>query len=110
MDIYLTIRRKKTTIFIDSKESATLLEFKKSLAVLAKKSADEIKIYKDETLLEDNKTLKDQGVNSDNAKPQEPLTLYMQFKEDGQWEPFEKPDVYTSPPELPDVMKTTENK
>ncbi|KAI6649287.1 Transcription elongation factor B polypeptide 2 isoform X2 [Oopsacas minuta] len=106
MDIYLTIRRKKTTIFIDSKETATVLEFKKALGILAKKDPDEIKIYKDDTQLDDAKTLKDNGVTSDNAKPQEPLTLFMQFKEEGQWENFEKPAVYTSPPELPDVMKT----
>eukprot|EP00800_Vazella_pourtalesii_P011873 TRINITY_DN28496_c0_g1_i1.p2 TRINITY_DN28496_c0_g1~~TRINITY_DN28496_c0_g1_i1.p2 ORF type:complete len:111 (+),score=35.63 TRINITY_DN28496_c0_g1_i1:105-437(+) len=108
MDIYLTIRRKKTTIFIDSKETATVLEFKKALSVLAKKDADDIRIYKEDIPLDDGKSLKDQGVTSDNAKPQEPLTLFMQFKEDGKWENFEKPAGYTSPPELPDVMKTAD--
>ena len=109
MDIYLTIRRKKTTIFIDSKETATVHEFKKALSVLAKKDADDIRIYKeDNTPLDDGKSLKDQGVTSDNAKPQDPLTLFMQFKEEGKWEEFQNPVGYTSPPELPDVMKTAD--
>ena len=110
MDIYLTIRRKKTTIFVDTKENTTVLEFKKVLGPLAKKEPDEIRVYKDDAPLDDNKTLKEQGISSDNAKPQEPMTLFMQFKEEGQWEAFEKAMNYTSPPDLPEVMKPAENK
>ena len=41
------VRRKKTTIFLDAKESTTVLELKKMIEGITKKSPSEQQLYKD---------------------------------------------------------------
>ena len=49
MDVFLMVRRKKTTIFLDAKESTTVLELKKMIEGITKKSPSEQQLYnKDE--------------------------------------------------------------
>ena len=45
------IRRKKTTIFMDAKESTTVLELKKMVQGIVKKSPDDMKLYKEDQVL-----------------------------------------------------------
>ena len=54
--------------------------------------------------MEDDKTLQDCGLNAGNAKAQSPAEVGLTFMMDGVWEELEK-TPYSSPPELPDVMK-----
>ena len=42
------IRRKKTTIFIDAKESTSVLELKKMIMGITKKAPNEMRFFKDE--------------------------------------------------------------
>ena len=44
------IRRKKTTIFTDAKESTTVLEVKKIIEGILKQKAEDQRLYKDETV------------------------------------------------------------
>ena len=42
------IRRQKTTIFMDAKETTLILELKKMVQGITKKSPDDMKLFKDE--------------------------------------------------------------
>jgi len=42
------VRRKKTSIFLDAKESTTVSELKKMVRGITKKSVEDMKLYKDE--------------------------------------------------------------
>ncbi|KAJ8253519.1 hypothetical protein COCON_G00201310 [Conger conger] len=105
MDVFLMIRRLKTTIFTDAKESTTVYELKRIVEGILKRAPDEQRLYKDDQLLEDSKTLGDCGFTSQTARPQAPATVGLAFRinEDA----FEQLRVepFSSPPELPDVMK-----
>ncbi|KAF0312377.1 Elongin-B [Amphibalanus amphitrite] len=95
MDIYMMIRRQKTTIFTDAKENTSVMELKRILEGILKVSPENQKLFKDETEMEDTKTL----------QAHKPATLVLCFRqEDGE---FEAPEVvpYSTPPELPDVMR-----
>ena len=55
-------------------------------------------------IMEDEKTLADYGLSSSMAKAQSPAEVGLSFMNDGTFEELEK-TPYSSPPELPDVMK-----
>ena len=44
------IRRQKTTIFMDAKESTMVLELKKMLQGITKQGADDMKLFKDDVV------------------------------------------------------------
>jgi len=106
MDVFLMVRRKKTTIFLDAKETTTVLDLKKMIEGITKKSPGEQQLFnKDDILMEDDKSLCDYGLTSAVAKAQQPAEIGLAFRcEDGSWEDQEK-TPYSNPPELPDVMK-----
>jgi len=106
MDVFLMVRRKKTTIFLDAKESTTVLELKKMIEGITKKSPSEQQLYnKDDAVMDEEKSLADYGLTAALAKAQQPAEVGLAFKGDeGGWEELEK-TPYSIPPELPDVMK-----
>jgi len=110
MDVFLMIRTKKTTIFLDAKENTTVLELKKMLQGICKHSPEDIQLMKEDQPLDDNKTIGDNGFTSSTARAQAPATIGMTFRKeaDGEFEPLEIAPLST-PPELPDVMKHQDN-
>ena len=104
MDVFLMIRRGKTTIFTEAKESSTVFELKRVIQGILKRPPDEQRLYKDNQLLDDSRTLGECGFTSQTALPQAPVTVGLAFRED---EAFEDVCIepFSSPPELPDVMK-----
>ena len=57
MDVFLMVRRKKTTIFLDAKESSTVLDLKKMIEGITKKApADQQLFNKDDTGENDNES------------------------------------------------------
>jgi len=106
MDVFLMVRRKKTTIFLDAKESTTVLELKKMIEGITKKSPSEQQLYnKEDAVMDEEKSLSDYGLTAALAKAQQPAEVGLAFKGDeGGWEELEK-TPYSIPPELPDVMK-----
>ncbi|CAK9302430.1 unnamed protein product [Gordionus sp. m RMFG-2023] len=106
------IRRKTTTVFLDLKENCTVSELKKMIEGITKVSLKDLQLYKDDngqySTLDDEKILSAYGFTSNIAKAQAPATIVLTFRqEDGN---FETPLItpLSSPPELPDVMKTQE--
>ncbi|NXV55397.1 ELOB protein, partial [Molothrus ater] len=122
-DVFLMIRRHKTTIFTEAKESSTVLELKRIVQGILHRPPEEQRLYKagtegvhfgvismvfppqDDQLLEDSKTLGDCGFTSQTARPQAPATVGLALR-NGE-ESFEglRIEPFSSPPELPDVMK-----
>ncbi|XP_032770111.1 elongin-B-like [Rattus rattus] len=103
MDVFLMIRREKTTIFAEAQESSTVLELKRIIQGILKRPPEEQLLFKDDQLLDESKTLRDCGFTSRVAKPQDPVTVALVFREDAsegvQIHPY-------STPLLPRVMKT----
>ncbi|XP_064620201.1 elongin-B-like [Lineus longissimus] len=108
MDVFLMIRRKKVTIFADAKESSTVLDLKKVVEGITKMAPADVKLFKDDQPLDDNKTLGDCGFTSSTARAQAPATIGLGYRgDDGEFEALEI-TALSSPPELPDVMKPQE--
>merc|ERR1719397_228833 len=100
------IRRGKVTIFTDAKENTPIIDVKRIIEGIVKIPPENQRLFRDGTpLTDDNKTLGEYGLNTNNAKAQAPATLgLVNKKPDGEWETLDiKP--LSNPPELPDVMK-----
>ncbi|XP_027563019.1 elongin-B, partial [Neopelma chrysocephalum] len=83
MDVFLMIRRHKTTIFTEAKESSTVLELKRIVQGILHRPPEHQRLYKDDQLLEDSKTLGDCGFTSQTARPQAPATVGLALREGG---------------------------
>ncbi|CAO2599412.1 ELOB [Lemmus lemmus] len=66
-DLFLMIRSHKTTIFTDAKESSTVLELKRIVEGTLKRPPDEQRLYKNDQLLDDGKTLGECGFTDSTA-------------------------------------------
>ncbi|XP_050023714.1 elongin-B [Dermacentor andersoni] len=110
MDVFLMVRRKKTTVFLDAKETTSVRELKKMIAGITKVAPENQVLYKDDQCMDDNKVLTEYGLNSSTAKAQAPATVGLVFRDPdtGKFEPLEVTPL-SSPPELPDVMKPPES-
>jgi len=109
MDVFLMIRRKKMTIFTDAKENTTVLELKKIIEGILKIPPINQQLFnKDNVLMSDNKFLSDYGLLSSTAKAQCPALIGLALRQDnGQFEQLEM-TPFSTPPDLPEVMKTQE--
>lgn len=114
MDVFLMIRRGKTTIFADAKETTTVYEVKKIIEGILKKAPEDqrlIKLVKDQqVVMEDSKQLSEYGYTHASARAQLPETIGLIYRtgtngDKDEFEAFEMTPVST-PPELPDVMKS----
>jgi len=107
MDVFLMVRRQKTTIFIDAKEDTTIQELKRMIAGIMKALPENQKLFKDREEMVDERTIGDYGLNAATAKPQHPATVGLTLRVDGEWEDLEIAPL-SQPPELPEVMRTQE--
>lgn len=109
MDVFLMIRRKKLTIFTDAKDTTTVLELKKMIEGILKVPPPNQLLFKENQIMEDEKSLQDYGLTSNSAKAQCPGSVGLAIRLDnGDFEPLEV-TPFSSPPDLPDVMKTDTN-
>lgn len=109
MDVFMMIRRKKMTIFTDAKDTTTVLELKKIIEGILKVAPQcQMLFNKDSQLMEDDKTLAEYGLTSASAKAQSPAPIGLALRKDtGEFEVLDV-TTYSSPPDLPDVMKSQE--
>lgn len=120
------IRRKKTTIFTDAKDTTTVLELKRMIegvflcifllhffmhfiftGILKISPRDQRLFSKDNQTMEDDKLLQDYGITMMTARAQSPIQIGLAIRVDGEFEPLDL-TPYSSPPDLPDVMKNQE--
>ncbi|MEJ1287471.1 protease serine 41 [Cricetulus griseus] len=85
-------------------ESSTVFELKRIVEGILKRPPEEQRLYKDDQLLDDGKTLGECGFTSQTARPQAPATVGLAFRADDAFEAL-RIEPFSSPPELPDVMK-----
>nr|CAD7461411.1 unnamed protein product [Timema tahoe] len=109
-DVFLMIRRKKLTIFTDAKDTTSVHELKKIIEGILKVNPTNQQLFnKDNFVMEDDKTLQEYGLTSAIAKAQSPAVVGLAVRqENGDFEPLEL-TPYSSPPDLPDVMKSQES-
>lgn len=79
------VRRDKTTIFLDCKEATTVYELKKMVEGIMKKAPDDQRLYKDDQILDDAKTLEDCGFTTQTAKAQSPALIKLSFRGEGEF-------------------------
>lgn len=104
-DVFMMIRRKKTTIFTDAKDTTTVLELKKMIEGILKVTPKDQRLYnKDNTLMDDDKQLSEYGITMMTAKAQQPAVLGLAVRVDHDFEQLEM-CPYSQPPDLPEVMK-----
>lgn len=105
MDVFVMVRRKKTTLFLDAKENSTVLELKKMIRGILKVDAEEMQLFFNDNIMDDARTLADSGLSAQMAKAQSPATVGLALKEGDRFETLDITPL-SSPPELPDVMKS----
>uniref|UniRef100_A0A3P9P0U9 Elongin-B n=1 Tax=Poecilia reticulata TaxID=8081 RepID=A0A3P9P0U9_POERE len=103
-DVFLMIRRNKTTIFTDAKESTTVYELKRIVQGILKRPPEDQMLFKDDVVLSDNQSLGNCGFTNQTARPQAPATVGLAFRLSDSFEPLSI-ESFSTPPELPDVMK-----
>ncbi|XP_076057796.1 transcription elongation factor elongin B isoform X2 [Oratosquilla oratoria] len=107
MDVFLMVRRKKTTIFTDAKETTTVKELKKIIQGIMKVDPENQQLMNERgtEIFEDDKQLSDYNLTAQTARAQSPATVGLVFRLDnGEFETLDIAPL-SSPPELPEVMK-----
>lgn len=96
------VRRQKTTIFLDTKENATVADVKKMLAGIVKRPPEDQRLAYDRQILEDREELR----NYFQAKAHNPAMIGLMLKDEKTGE-FEQMNItpYSEPPELPTAME-----
>ncbi|CAH8462922.1 unnamed protein product [Schistosoma turkestanicum] len=110
MEVYMVVRRKKTTIHLNAKETSLVLEVKKMIEGILKVKPEDQMLLKHQTEMDDEKTLGYYNLNSQTARAHTPAILGLCLR-DPATEKFETLDItpYSNPPELPEVMRSQEN-
>ncbi|CAL1294444.1 unnamed protein product [Larinioides sclopetarius] len=106
MDVYLMIRRKKTSIFLDANEKTTVYEVKKMIRAIINVLPENQQLYMDNKVMRNNKCLEEYGLNHSKDKPENPAIVGLACRESENSE-FEILEImpYTTPPELPAVLR-----
>lgn len=83
-----------------------MLELKKMIEGIIKVAPEDQQLFnKDNTEMDDHRALQDYGLTANSAKAQSPAQIGLAVRgEDGNFESLEL-TPYSSPPDLPDVMK-----
>ncbi|GBL89845.1 Elongin-B, partial [Araneus ventricosus] len=84
-DVFLMVRRQKTSILLDAKENTTVHELKKMIAAITKVLPENQQLCKDDEVMENNKILGDYGLNCSTAKPQDPAQVGLAYRESGNY-------------------------
>ncbi|KAM3188536.1 hypothetical protein ACTXT7_000090 [Hymenolepis weldensis] len=109
MKIFLSIRRKKSTIYLTVEETDTVLEVKRQLQGILKVAPDDQSLLYQSITLIDQKPLSFYGINEQTARAHNPAVISLCYRDaNGQ---FEQVDItpYSKPPEMPEVMRCQEN-
>ncbi|MCL4129319.1 UNVERIFIED_CONTAM: hypothetical protein GTU68_007666 [Idotea baltica] len=82
MDVFLMVRRKKTTIFIDAKETTTVKELKRILQGILKIEPDNQQLTNEQgtETYSDDKCLSEYHLSGSLAHAQNPATVGLSFR------------------------------
>ena len=79
----MLVKRQKTSIFIDAKQEWTVLNVKKMLEGIVKKTPEELRLLHRDEIMEDDKKLVDLGLTDQTTKPQSPAVIGLVYKISG---------------------------
>ncbi|KAI5634406.1 hypothetical protein NE865_12831 [Phthorimaea operculella] len=112
MDVFLMIRRKTNHLHRCKGHNNRARTEENDRGILKVPPGSQMLFNKDSTLMEDDKTLAEYGLTSATAKAQCPAPIGLALRtgaDEGNWRiRGSGPDPYSSPPDLPDVMKSQE--
>lgn len=96
------VRRHKTTIFLDTRENATVADVKKMLSGIIKRPPEDQKLSYEKQILDDREELR----HYFHGRAQSPATLGLILRDPatGDFEQLHIVD-YSQPPELPSAME-----
>lgn len=96
------VRRHKTTIFLDTKENATVADLKRMLSGIIKRPPEDQKLAYERQILDDREELR----HYFQAKAQNPAMVGLMLRDQTTGE-FEQLHItpYSEPPELPSAME-----
>lgn len=102
MELFLMVRRNKTTIFLDTKENATVADVKKMLTGIVKVPPEDQKLSYGRQILDDKEELR----HYFQARAQNPAMIGLMLR-DGETGEFEQLHIepYSEPPQLPSAME-----
>ena len=86
----MLVKRQKTSIFIDAKQESTVLDVKKMLEGIVKKTPEDLRLFYRDEVMEDDKKLVDLGLTDQTTKPQSPAVIGLVFKNPGIFNLFGK--------------------
>ncbi|XP_008471815.2 elongin-B [Diaphorina citri] len=106
---YLTLLYDKRPRELAGRKTTTVYELKKIIEGITKVPPKDQKLFnKDNREMEEGNLLQEYGLTSAVAKAQSPALVGLAFRqENGEFEPLEL-TPYSSPPDLPYVMKASE--
>ena len=79
----MTVRRKKTTIFLSLKENAEVLEVKRMIEGILKVPPDDQMLLYDSTVMNDYKSLSYYGLTDQTARAHNPAVLGLCLRDSG---------------------------
>lgn len=113
MDVFIMIRRQKTTIFADAKETTTVYEVKKIIEGILKRAPEDQRLYRISSkeppvVMDDSRALSEYGYTHLTARAQLPETIGLAFRVNADKDEYEALEItpVSTPPDLPDVMKS----
>lgn len=98
------VRRQKTTIFLDTKENATVADVKKMLAGIIKRPPEDQKLSYERQILDDREELRRYFQSPARAQNPAMIGLMLRNEKSGEFEQLEI-TPYSEPPELPSAME-----
>jgi transcription elongation factor B subunit 2 len=107
MEIFLMVRRHKTTIFLDTKENATVADVKKMLAGIIKRPPEDQRLCYEKRILDEREELRHCFQHGNGVgRAQNPATFGLMLRDPATGE-FEQLHIteYSQPPELPSAME-----
>ena len=96
------VRRRKTTIFLDTKDTATVADVKRMLSGIIKRNPEDQKLSYEKQILDDRQEL----THYFQGRAQNPATIGLMLRDPSSGE-FEELLIteYSQPPELPAAME-----
>ncbi|XP_065663801.1 elongin-B [Hydra vulgaris] len=109
MEVFLVVKREKTSIFLDVKETTYVYEIKSTLATLLKKNTDDMCLLYKDSILDENKTVAEYGLTMQTTKPQTPALIGLVYRISEM--DFEELNIIpvSLPNELPGTMKSQDS-
>ena len=100
--VFFIIRRQRTSILMEAKQSTSVYQLKRMVEGIVKRGPEEQQLYNGRNKMDDSKTLKDYGFDMKSAAPEQPAVIGLALRLD-EGSGFEKAHMepFSAPPAGP---------